>query len=366
MWIVIIFSLLAILLSYLESSGQSKNGMRWGFIFLGAIVALHYDYGNDYMAYFDAYKVIAQSSLYDVLNDNTMAYGETGWQLLNWLFSRLSVKNGFFLMVALIALLQNYFCYQFIRREVPQTYWTFAVFVYVCNTSLYLLSFSMMRQSFVIFTFMAIWPLIRDRKWIPSLIILVGCSFIHRSSLILLPFAFWGFLPVKNGKLLGGFYAALFVALFVSKDLLNSIYQNVMLIEQFDEYATTYDAGGVERTFSIGRLLSYVPFVAIILYLILNKEADENLRRMVALAGIGAFVVPFSFIIPLLGRVGMYFMVYQIAALPLAFGSIKQPYRNMFFMVYFVISIYGLYQFFEPSSAYSVSYSTYHTIFSVL
>lgn len=366
MWLVIIVSLLAILFSYLESVGQMKNGMRWGFIFLGALLALHYDYGSDYMAYFAGYKVIASSSLYDVLNDYTMTYGETGWQLLNWLFSRISMKNGFFLMVAVIAILQNYFCYQFIKREVSQSYWPFAVFVYVFNTSLFLLSFSMMRQSFVVFTFMAIWPLIRNRKWLLSLAILIGCTFIHQSSIILLPFAFWGFVPVKNGKLVGVFYAALFVALFLSKDLLNSIYQNMMLIERFDEYATTYDEGAIERSFSIGRILSYAPFVAIILYLMLNKEADLSSRRLVALAGISTLVAPFAFIIPLLGRVGIYFMVYQIAALPLAFGSIKQPYRNMFFMVYFVVSIYELYQFFEPSSVYSKSYSIYHTIFSLL
>lgn len=366
MWTVIIISLLAIIFSYLESIGQMKNGMRWGFIFLGALLALHYDYGNDYPGYYDIYKDITQYSLQDVLNNYTNVHFETGWQLLNWLFSRISVKNGFFLMVAVIAVLQNYFCYQFIRREVSQSYWPFAVFVYVCDTSLYLLSFSMMRQSFVVFTFMAIWPLIRDRKWLPSLAILIGCTFIHQSSLILLPFAFWGFLPVKNGKLVGVFYAALFVALFLSKDVLNSIYQNMMLIEQFDEYATTYDVGAIERTFSIGRILSYAPFVAIILYLILNKEADASSRRLVALAGIGTLIIPFVFIIPLLGRVGIYFSVYSLAAVPIAFGSIKKPYRILFFMVYFVVSIYGVYQFFEPSSAYSIHYSTYHTIFSLL
>lgn len=366
MYLVLTIILVALLFSYLESIGKMKNGMKWAFILLGALLAFHYNYGSDYKEYYQVYLTVAQSSLHDVLNGSTMAYGETGWHLLNWAFSRISVKCGFFLMVAVIAVLQNVFCYHFIKREVPQAYWAFAVFVYVFDTSLYLLSFSMMRQSFVVFTFMAIWPLIRDRKWLPSLVFLVGCTFIHKSSLILLPFAFWGFVPVKNGKMIGLFYAVLFIALFVSKDLLNNIYQNMLMVEQFEEYSTIYEADVVERTFSIGRLLSYVPFVAIILYLITKKKTDYTSRRLVALAGIGTLVTPFSFIVPLLGRVGIYFDVYSIVALPLAFGSIKQPYRNLFFAFYYVVAIYGMYQFFEPSSVYYAAYSTYHTFFSEL
>ena len=47
MYIVIICSLIALLLTYLESTNQVKGGMKWGLVMVTILGMIHYDYGND-------------------------------------------------------------------------------------------------------------------------------------------------------------------------------------------------------------------------------------------------------------------------------------------------------------------------------
>ena len=56
MYIVISCSILAIILTYLESKGKIPGGMMCGFILMTTLCAIHYDYGNDYMQSYQNYQ----------------------------------------------------------------------------------------------------------------------------------------------------------------------------------------------------------------------------------------------------------------------------------------------------------------------
>ena len=82
MYIVIFFSILAFLLTYLESKGKMKGGMKIGFILVTILGAIHYDYGNDYFSYLGNYEEITRYS-FDLLGILAGEYyREPGWALL--------------------------------------------------------------------------------------------------------------------------------------------------------------------------------------------------------------------------------------------------------------------------------------------
>ena len=47
MYIVIFCFLIALLLTYLESTNQVKSGMKWGLVMVTILCMIHYDYGYD-------------------------------------------------------------------------------------------------------------------------------------------------------------------------------------------------------------------------------------------------------------------------------------------------------------------------------
>ena len=62
MYIVIFFSILVLFLTYLDSRGKMKGGMKVGFVLVAILGAIHYDYGNDYISYLGDYEEITSYS----------------------------------------------------------------------------------------------------------------------------------------------------------------------------------------------------------------------------------------------------------------------------------------------------------------
>ena len=109
---------------------------------------IHYDYGNDYMPYYNVYKQVT-SYRFDLSGILAGDYfREPGWVLLCWFFKPI---GGFFMMVAVLNLIENMLVYRTIKIYVEKKWWPLSVFIYLFSTSLYLLNFSMMRQKFIAF-----------------------------------------------------------------------------------------------------------------------------------------------------------------------------------------------------------------------
>ena len=228
MYIVIFCSLVALLLTYLESINQLKRGMAWSFIIVTILGMIHYDYGNDYMSYYDVYKQVT-SYTFDLSGILAKEYfREPGWVLLCWFFKYL---GGFFMMVAVLNIVQNMLVYRVIKNYVESKWWPLSVFIYLFSTSLYLMNFSMMRQGFVICVFLALWPLIKEKKWYLVAPILWFCSTVHTSALILIPFAFAGLVPIGKGKVWASVYVVGYLILWFSGSTLNNLFMSFMSIE---------------------------------------------------------------------------------------------------------------------------------------
>lgn len=365
MYIVIFCSLLALLLTYLESKNQLKGGMKWGFVIVTILGMIHYDYGNDYMSYFELFQQVTSYScnLLGILAGDY--YREPGWVLLCWLFKPI---GGFFMMVAVLNLIQNYIVFNFVKQYVDKRWWAVAVFVYLFATSFYLMSFSMMRQSFALIMFLGMWKYIEDRKWWIPLVVFWLLSFIHSSAIILIPFAFWGFLPVNKGKVVGVSYAIVLLLLWFSQNILNDIFFYALTLDDdFADYADTYDNGNNVLKIGMGFVVNMIPFVLSILFLLDKKQNNSISQKLiVSLAAISYMIVPFSQIIPATGRLEMYFGIYKLGSIPLIYSNIRNKVIRVVLLSLCLLMIFYDYIIFFSSPVWVDKYTDFHTIFEVL
>lgn len=362
MLIVTAISVLTLILTYLESRRYLKDGMKLGFILISILGIIHYDYGNDYMSYYDMYNSIVHTPFNWTNILNGSIYKEPGWVLINYFFEPL---GGFFMMVAVLNVIQNVIYYKFIKANVERTWRPIAVFIYLFSTSFYLLNFSMMRQGLVIAIFLWMWKYIKNRKWFIALLGLIAGSFIHTSAIILIPFAFWGFIPMKNGRFLAILYVSLFIALWIGESFLNNIFETLLIFEDFEDYTDIYNKDSESVHFGVGFIINMIPFVVSIYYLLKDKTQTEDKHQLVALAAVGFMILPFGKIIPLVARVGMYFSALSIGAFTSTYSVINnRMFRYSLIGIYILITLYDYWNFFH-NSIYAASYQNFKTIFTV-
>ena len=360
MYIVVFTSFLAIFLTYLESKKILGGGMKVGFIFLAFLGCIHYDYGNDYMAYLNMYKDITKYpfDLEAILSGDT--FKEPGWVILCYVFKNL---GGFFMMVAVLNIVQNILIYKNIKRYVEKKWWPMSVFIYTCFTSLYLMSFSMMRQFLVMVIFFAIWPLIEKKKVVLVAFVLLLCSTIHTSALVLLPFAFLGYIPIYRSKWWALAFICFYLAIWFGGTLINDVFSAFMAVEQFSDYADYYGDLNQKVTFGAGFLINQIPFIIALFYLLNDSEKkSQSDKALVCLSMISFVIVPFASIIPLVGRIGMYFTTYQIIAIPMVYADLNKAlirYVTMFIFIF--MTLYDYIIFFN-SPIFFEKYATFKTI----
>lgn len=361
MYIVLFCSLIALLLTYLESTNQVKDGMKWGFLIVTILGMIHYDYGNDYMSYYNVYKQVT-SFHFDLSGILAKEYyKEPGWVLLCWLFKPI---GGFFMMVAALNIVQNILVFRTIKLFVEKKWWPMSVFIYLFSTSLYLMNFSMMRQGFVVCVFVGLWPLIKEKKWYLAAPILWLLSFVHTSALILIPFAFAGLVPIKKGRIWAAIYIIGYLVLWFSGSILNDIFMSFMSVEEFQEYADTYSTSNNSMKIGLGFVMNIIPFILGMMYLIDTEgEHRSSDKLLVSIALISFVVTPFSSIIPLIGRIGIYFGSYQMIAMPLIYKNLKRKDIQWALLFLFVFMRAYDYLIFFKSPVWIDKFTTFKTIF---
>lgn len=365
MYIIVFFSLFALLLTYCEQKGYLKWGMLSSFILLFAIAALRYNYGNDYAGYHEMYNEIIRYhfSFRRIIEERSVR--EFGWVLLNYLFEPI---GGFYALVAFVALVQNFVYYRFIRLYLPKDEWTCAVFIYVFSTNFYILNMSMMRQGLAIALFVWSFNSIRKNDIILSLLLIGLAWSVHRSAIVLFPFVLLPFFLKKRemGSLIAIVVGLLCVLLFTNKGIVSFLFSQSMALEDIENYADYYGNNPSAVQYGLGFLLNLVPFLLLLFYLIRAKSSTLDQRMLVVLATISTLIIPFGEIVPLVGRVGMYFGAFGIVAVPLVIKWL--PNRHIArgaLILYIFMTLYGYLGFFH-SPIWQDAYSEYHTILGII
>ena len=259
------------------------------YIFL--FLAFRYDYGNDYMGY---YQVFLDVNQYSNINYYHIAFHyEPGWLFLCRLFAPI----GFFGMVIFLSLITCVAYYSFISKYVPPKYYWLAVFIYICDPGFMLIQLSAMRQCLAISLFIMGIPYIYKKDFVRYSVCILLAYLFHSSALVLWPLYFLGFANWTIGRNASAVILFLFVSLFLfGKYLLPFL--NQFILKNFERY-DVYHSGAVVGT-GIGLFYSSVLFI-VVLYFARFQVKETGL--IFKLAIFSFMFITLSFIIQLMGRI---------------------------------------------------------------
>lgn len=357
-------SLLVVIMAYISQFKKKGKYFEIGFLILTIIAAIQYYYGTDYMRYYELWDMrYASKDVKDLLENffEQTDWTEPGWMLLNAIFG---FKYGFYCLVALISVVENLIYYCFIKDYVPAKWRWLAVFLYVFMDNLYLLNFSMFRQGLCVALFVAAVMLMNKRKLVPAIAVIIFSLTIHLSAAVCVPFIVLYFSPLKKTNTIAVALLIFTFVIFVFKDVVVSGIKLAFEFEELGKYAGygRKQLGGI----GLGYVLIHIPNI-VILYALLTDKIKTREQKVVAfLAFCDVLITPLQFYgADMAGRLGVFFMVFRLGAIPYVYGSIKeQRVKAVLVLLLIATTMLLYYQFFQIYS--SEGYMEYRTIFSVL
>lgn len=358
MIVLLTVSLLATFLTFLEGKGKLRNGMLYGFVILMVVISVRDHYGNDFENYLDWFNDILKSNAgpSKILSKDFLYGRDNGWSFLYYLFSPFSF-NAF---VAFTSIFSSMVFYHFIKNNVQKGRRWLAVFIYLFTFQIFVLDLSMMRHAFAISLFIIAYKYISNGKLlIPFLIILVAMT-IHSSAIILFPFLFISKIRYKNNKILACILASIYVLCIPLAKYSANILSQLSLISSLENFTETYVNHEQELSVGIGYIVMHIPFVLYIFYL-WNNLVSPKMGGAIVMSCIPFFLLAFKEI-PMLDRLGYYFVVFSIIALPLVFSSIRMRLRIPLLMAYILVTMHSYFNFFT-SPIWSDKFLVYRTIF---
>lgn len=350
-----------------------KYGFEIAWIIISVFLAIRYDFGNDYMSYYDDFTYITSWATFQIYEE---FHSEPGWQILCYLFK----PYGFFAMVASLTFFECYVMYRLIKQYVPERYYWFAIFLFVFTPSIMLIGASMMRNMLAIT--LVIWSVtyIQKQKIIPFVILIFLASQFHSSAVILYPLFLLGYVKrIKINYFFSGLLIVAYIVLSNATDRLAPIINNLAVLAGEEKALETYTANAVFQDYDtgLGSLLQMFLFV----YLIFSiSKYNERNRVLFLLLLIGTFVMPFASAIPIIGRYSYYFDIFTVVCYPIVWGGEKDDnilgYKPREIMtskrswdlgaisVLVLLTIHGYVQFFN-NPIWVEKFSEYQTIFSL-
>lgn len=364
---IILWGIIAILCAMLQSVGVWKHGLFFGFAITTILLAIHYDFGTDYWAYFDWYEQSSYLPIPKSISDFLEISRDPGWDLLNIIFAKAFGTNGFFVMVTVLSIIEGLCYFIFIKKQVPTTWYWFAMALYVLNNHFFILTFSMMRQALVMAILLPCFMLIQQKRIIAPLVIILILSTIHNSVLLCLPLVVIPFIPINNQKLIAILLIVLWMVFLLASNILEPILkQMASFTDSFGRYVDVYSKES-DMTFGVGYLLRLVPFFYMLYGLFVNRFEDKDIPFML-IWSLTIILTPFGAIIPLFARLLFYFELTGFVIYPkIVMKSNYMLTRSFIVLSIMLLVIYALSNsFYDSSSVYYDSYLKYHTIFEVI
>lgn len=353
MLITLLLGFLCLILNFIAYFQKSDWGLKLSFILIFIFLGLRYNFGNDYETYIGLFDRIKGDS--DLAFDNAMyLFYEPGWMILNWLFRPV----GFFGMTIFLALIYSVTVYKLIKKNIQSKHYWLAVFFVVFNPGFLLVHSTTMRQTVAILIF--IWSInfIVNKKNLGFILCILLAATFHYTSLTILlisPFFFDNRkVSIVYGTLLFGVY--LFFFLFGS--FLAPYFGQIVSL-----FSERYEAYSDKGTANSG--LGFIFYSSIfLLTLALDKLQDKKIAVFFKIAVVYFMLMPFTLIIEMTARIGMYFSPCVVIVYPFIFKTLKSNvYKYSFLSILLLFTIYQFFQFFY-SDTYRDYFMEYHTFFS--
>lgn len=366
-YIVTILGIVAMTISAIPRN-KFKYNLEAAWLLIFAFLAIRYDFGNDYMSYFDSFSWGVS------FDDELGVYRESrdlefGWQLL----CKLLHPIGFFAFVALLTAFECYVFYMFTKKYVAERYYWLAIFIFIFNPSIMLIGSSAMRQMLAIAIFVNSIKYIEQRRLLPYVISIFIASQFHTSASILYPLYLVAF---YNGRSItvNIMIVVVYILLLLSTEYMKEIIDHVATIAGEEEAVDYYLENAIFQKdgSGLGNLLK----ILTISYMALTLHTrNRNILTPFMLLIAGSFVHPFSSIIPMIGRFGYYFGACSMACYPsllkddIVHGteglSAKRITSSIVLLMVIVVTIFEYISFFA-NPIWIEKFSSYHTIFEAL
>lgn len=364
---ILFWGIIAILCAILQSLGIWKYGLASGFLITMTLLAIHYDFGTDYWAYYDWYEESLSMPFPRSISEFLTISHDPGWDMINLFFGKVFGTNGFFILVATLSIIESLCYYTFIKKFVPNNWYWFAMAIYILNNHFFILTFSMMRQSFVMAILLICFTWIQQRKIILPLFVILLASTIHNSVLLCCPVVFIVLFSFNNQKFWGILLLSLWLLLLTASAILEPILSSFAnLTEMFAHYVDTYSKSS-NMSYGIGYLLRLIPFIFLVIGLFTNQFAKEDVPMLV-IWSLTIILTPFGIIIPLFERLLFYFELAIFAVFPKIIKTCHSIYVKILLTIsVLILSIYTLYiGFYNPKSVYYDTFLDFHTIFEII
>lgn len=168
-----------------------------------------------------------------------------------------------------------------------------------------------------------------------------------------------------KGKIWASVYILFYLALWFNGTMLNDIFMSFMSVEEFEEYAKTYSTDNNTMKLGLGFVMNIIPFILGMLFLWHADEGHSFAEKLVVSIALVSFVItPFASILPMIGRLGMYFDSYQMIAMPLIYKNLKRKYVQRLLLFLFVFMLAYSYLIFFKNPVWIEKFTTFKTIFS--
>ena len=332
-FIIISFSILCI----------NKKHSFWIYSFVGLFLfcALRYNYGPDYMNYFEIFYLIKE--------------GLPAWGQSDWLFKQLVLlMPNFYILVAILSLFYVISIYILISANLQvKDYW-FALLMLLINPYLFLVHQSSIRQTISICIIILAIKYAINRNILKYVLLIILASGFHASAIIMLPV----YLVLTDKKLkirdiliaVGVIFALLFTPMF-------NMIINRALEYMPSHYYIYYDMGLQNSLRST--LISSV-FFFFVLFNINKLDGHEIVYGKLSL--ISTIISLLAIKASMITRIGMYFDIFLIITIPHIFNNIeKKLHRILVFILLMTIYLLRYYSFYSLPIC-SKAFGTYRTI----
>ena len=244
-------------------------------------------------------------------------------------------------------------CLVYVYRKYSVNY-VISVLLFILSTDYISWMFNGIRQFLVVSLWFVCFPLILKRKYIPLIIIILVLSTVHGSALILLPMIFIVQGKAWNKKTLLFIVCVLLAIIFV--DRFTTILDDLLVNTQYENLVSSETWQQDDGT-SIIRVLVYsLPTIIALLARKRIKAADNpvvNISVNMSLLSTGIYVVSMFTSGILVGRLPIYFSLYNYILLPWEIESIfTVRSRNLIYLL--MIGAYFVFYYYQLNYAWGI------------
>lgn len=355
MLVTFVVGVVVVFLAYLVSLTRNPRYLFVSFIILFFYLALRYDFGNDYMNYYNIFDDIKRSNWSEVYRlANVNQFGETmefGYIYLNKVFSSFT---NFYFFIAFQSFLFCFVYYQLIAKHVNYHLVWLSLFILVFHISLLVRNLSGIRQAFAVFCFIYSIRYLINRSFIRYLFCIILAVLFHYSAIILLPLYFV-FTTKQVSKLESMVYVALYILLVFSGEFILYPIKFVVsnYLPKYFSYIENQDIGSVSS--GLGVMINSVLYIIILLFGEKGSASDRVFYRIIA---VFILLSPISMVVGNFDRLTLYFAPALLIIIPHFITNKDAPklLKTTFIVIFLMMTVYNAYLHYTSPVFYDKNY----------